>query len=118
MTNPDDCPDTLPGLPTICQGCGGLKAEHSEEQAEACAETIAALYEVGPRAIPAHCDVPLHAGCSGPLVTRTEHHRHREYDPAYTLICLACGEGVVGTAEQVEQAERARVAWEEAKRDG
>lgn len=64
--------------------------------------------------IPPYCDVPLCpvSGCNGPLVTRAEHHRRWEYDPAHRLICLNCGEGRVGTDAEVEQAERARVAWE------
>jgi hypothetical protein len=62
--------------------------------------------------IPAYCDVPLcHAPCNGPLVTRAEHHRGNEYDPAHRLVCLNCGDGRHGTDAEVEQAERARDAW-------
>jgi hypothetical protein len=56
-------------------------------------------------------DVPL-CSCGGPMVTRAEHPRGDDMPPEHQLACLGCGESRAGTAVQVEQAERARAAWE------
>lgn len=56
-------------------------------------------------------DVPLHDCRDG--TKGGEHPKGEGYlAPVHTLVCVACGDGVVGTPEQVAQAERARVAWE------
>lgn len=62
------------------------------------------------------CDVPIHVchdGNRGPMVTRAEHCRAAEYPDDVRLVCLACGDGIVGSDDDLAQAERARVAWQQ-----
>lgn len=50
--------------------------------------------------------------CGGPMVTTAEAHWNHRAEPEHRLVCCACGEGRVGTDEEVAQAEAARKVHE------
>jgi ribosomal protein L37AE/L43A len=58
------------------------------------------------------CDVTLCPSCEGPTVLRREHQRGEDYPLDVSLVCLSCGNGFAGTAEQVARNEHAADAWQ------
>lgn len=54
--------------------------------------------------------------CGGPLLPRRAADWNHRASPEDGLVCCSCGEGVVGTDAEVEQAERAQQAWEAEER--
>lgn len=60
--------------------------------------------------VPWH-DTPM-CPCGGPMVGRRVARWNHRAELAHRLVCCACGEGRIGTDEEVAQAERADAAWE------
>lgn len=55
----------------------------------------------------------LHATtCKGPLIPKRAADWNHRAMPEHRLVCCSCGNGQVGTDEDVERAERAQNAWE------
>lgn len=63
-------------------------------------------------------DVPWHEcsrGLRGPMVGIASAHWNHRANPGDRLVCCACGDGIVGTDEQVAQAAAADAAHEAAR---
>lgn len=59
-------------------------------------------------------DVPRHPGCGGPGVPRAAAAWNHRAKPGDTLVCPECGDGWIGTPEDVAKAEAAQAAWDKA----